>query len=51
MKLAGMYSRPTVGQKLITQHGPATVSGIIDFAEVVEEMRENGLSKKDIRAQ
>lgn len=46
MKLAGIYSRPKVGEKLITQHGPAVVSRIIDFAEVVEELRVNGLSKK-----
>jgi len=48
MKLAGIYSRPKVGETLITHHGPAIISRIIDHAEVIEEMRESGLSKKYI---
>jgi len=49
VKIAVVYSRPIVGETLITQHGRAIISRIISYAEVVEEMRENGLSIKDIK--
>lgn len=49
MKIAVVYSRPIVGETLITQHGRAIISRIISYAEVVEGMRENGVSEKDIK--
>jgi hypothetical protein len=48
MKPAGSYSRPKVGEKVVTPKGIAFISRIIPYGEVIEEMRQNGLSKREI---
>ena len=48
MKFIQAYPRPKIGDEIITEHGPAIVSRFFSYRDVVEEMRRNGLSKKEI---
>jgi hypothetical protein len=40
--------RPKVGEKVVTPKGTAFISRTIPYGEVIEEMKKNGLSRKEI---
>jgi hypothetical protein len=48
MKAFRAYSRPKEGKRVITDRGAAAVSKISSYHDVVEEMKRNGLAKKEI---
>lgn len=48
MKSLGKFRKPRIGEILKTEHGRAKISGIRTYDEVVEEMRNNGVSGEEI---
>ena len=48
MKSLGPYRRPETGETLETEYGEGSVSKVLGYREIVEEMAENGVSKNEI---
>lgn len=48
MRSLGKYRVPELGENLRTQYGKPKVTRILSYDEVLEEMRENGVSDEEI---
>ena len=48
MKSLGPYSRPGQGEKISTEYGTAEIIEIKDYDDVIGEMQNSGVSKKEI---